>query len=1048
MHTERTPSDTEQSGDDQDDSPEEVNLVAMTTTDSPAEVDLMAMMTTVEKWVVDSGASSHYANSCDNITKFKPIASPSNVTTAGGSQLPVVGSGHLQVSSNKALPKVLYVPRIRSNLLSVGSLADRGHLVIFDAKNCFVMDRHDPKKVFLKGSRDPSNRLYTMALPVSHRKLPPERPATTACTVFDQSSPANATERLWHRRLGHPNYQKLYLMSTQQLVVGLPKLNKAHCFCPGCVKGKQHRHPVPSRSSTLTDRPLQLVHTDLCGPMPVESKSKAKYFMIFVDDFTRHCWIYFLKRKSEAFTVFKRFKSHVETQLNSKLGTLRSDRGGEYLSTEFSQYLSTHGIQRQLTTARTPEQNGVAERKNRTLIEAVRTMAVEACIPAFLWEEFFKAANYLQNRCSTQALSKSTPYEKIHGVKPNIEHLRVVGCQAHIWIPKELRTKLSQTSVEAILIGYDDDSKAYRCYCPSDKKIYISRNVKFNETSGQQLSEIPQLDTMSTQFFDEIPLQHAAPPLPDLPLNLDVEPEIQPVQNAPAPPSPQAQVPPPLTAPAIPLEEEPQVIAPPRRSQRARRTSGWLSDFHHNSHLVYQGVDPSLYALEVLNDLDEDMTLQEALDHPGWKKAIQSEYDSLIENDTWELTTLPTNRRALSARWVLRIKPDLNPVHTRLKARLVAKGYEQQAGLDYNETFAPVVKWSTLRTVIALAAALGWPIFHLDVVTAFLNGKLQETIYMTQPPGFEQSGLEHLVCRLKRSIYGLKQSPRTWYEEIDKFLRDHHWLRSTIDPNLYILRSGSSIVLLLLYVDDLLITGNDRSLIDNVKTQLQSKYKMKDLGSVQRYLGVEFEFSSSGILVHQREYAKKVLTDAGMQTCKSVPVPLAPGTSLADYTGTDNFDQHQYCHTVGQLLYLTNTRPDLSYAVSYVSRFMAHPEIAHWQAVLHILRYVQGTVDYGIKYSRLQASADLQGFVKTSPPIKFDGYTDADWAACKSSRRSTGGYLFNLAGGLSPGPPKGTRRFLCPPPKQSIGHWQTGLKKPFTSTGFSKSFNYPQLEFH
>jgi hypothetical protein len=281
----------------------------------------------------------------------------------------------------------------------------------------------------------------------------------------------------------------------------------------------------------------------------------------------------------------------------------------------------------------------------------------------------------------------------------------------------------------------------------------------------------------------------------------------------------------------------------------------------------------------------------------------------------------------------------------------------------------------------------------MGVTTAFLNGKLSETIYMFQPPGYEVKGKENLVCKLNRSIYGLKQSPRTWYHEIDLYLRNSGWQRSTADSNLYYTWRRSTIIIMVIYIDDLLITSSDTALIKSVQKELQSKYRMKDLGTVKRYLGVEFAFSKKGIMIHQNSYAHQILQDAGMGNCKISIIPLPTGTSLSDQTETADFDQFTYCHTVGKLLYLTNTRPDLSYSVNYISRFMAKPQVAHWQAVLQILRYFKYTKDFGIVYKR-HSKLKLEGAVHTSPAIKFTAYTDADWAACKSSRRSTGGYVF------------------------------------------------------
>jgi hypothetical protein len=298
---------------------------------------------------------------------------------------------------------------------------------------------------------------------------------------------------------------------------------------------------------------------------------------------------------------------------------------------------------------------------------------------------------------------------------------------------------------------------------------------------------------------------------------------------------------------------------------------------------------------------------------------------------------LPPGKKALNSRWVLHIKPDMHPTHTRLNARLVAKGFEQTFGLDYTETYAPVITWSTLCLVIAICVTFGWPIYHVDVVTAFLNGKLTEEIYMHQAPGFEVPGKEYNVCRLNLSIYGLRQSPRTWNTEIDTYLQQKGWRCSSADPNMSYLWKGKSLVILLIYDDDLLLSGNDKTLIDQMKDQLSQNYHMKDLGLIKRYLGVDCLRLPSATIIHQSDFATKILQDAGLEHCKQLTVPLPPGISLTDQMNSIDFHQFKYCHTVGQLLYLTNTRPDMSYAVSYVSRFMSRPQQVHWNAVVSIL---------------------------------------------------------------------------------------------------------------
>jgi hypothetical protein len=315
----------------------------------------------------------------------------------------------------------------------------------------------------------------------------------------------------------------------------------------------------------------------------------------------------------------------------------------------------------------------------------------------------------------------------------------------------------------------------------------------------------------------------------------------------------------------------------------------------------------------------------------------------------------------------------------------VARGFEQKFGIDYNETFAPVIYWSTLRAMVALSVFLGWELNHMDVITAFLNGKLKEEIYMKQPPGFEVPGQEDKVCRLLRSLYGLKQSPRQWYEEIDGYLRSTGWTRSQLDPNLYFLKQGKTLTILLLYVDDLLIFGSDKGTVVNIKAQLGSQYKMKDLGLVNHYLGVDFIRTSDGkVFLHQQQYTKDLLRD-----CKVPPnaiefIPLPVGHILEDDTKTPFVDLSAYCHIVGKLIFLCHTRPNISYAVGIVSQHMHAPQEAHWDSLQHILRYLNYTSDFGILYDK-----------DTASPLQ--GYSDSNYLSCKNTWRSVGSYLFKFA---------------------------------------------------
>lgn len=398
----------------------------------------------------------------------------------------------------------------------------------------------------------------------------------------------------------------------------------------------------------------------------------------------------------------------------------------------------------------------------------------------------------------------------------------------------------------------------------------------------------------------------------------------------------------------------------------------------------YFRTDDFLFVVESIDPICDKITFSQALAHSGWKVAMQEEIDSLVSTGTWELGPLPENHRALSSKWIFKTKPDTTDTCFRLKARLVARGFEQKLGINFDETFTPVVKWSTLRLVIALSVALGWDLHHMDIVTAFLNGTLSDIVYMQQPPGFAVPRSEHLVCHLRCSLYGLKQSPRTWYQEINSYLRQFGWSRSNADPNLYFLRDKGDLLILMLFVDDLLLTGSNSFRIRQIKALLGEKYKMKDLGAVQRYLGVEFDRLPLGLLFHLSNYTQDLLSDYGMLQCKREFTPLPVGLVLSDDIATPLFDATTYCQAVGKLIFLTHTRPDISHVVGILSRFMQCPQQAYWNVVTHLLWYISSTLDFGILYSN-------------SGSLTLTGFTDADYLSCPSTRRSIGAFVFTLA---------------------------------------------------
>lgn len=605
------------------------------------------------------------------MSQLRSAPAPSHVTTANGTKMPVVATGCTPISANKELSEVLYIPSMTRNLLSVGKLTDQGNTVLFSSDHCYVVNNRT-KAVLLKVSRDPSSKLYKLNVPdipsrpnsphSSH--LLPHFKLASQCNYA--ASPLSLTDR-WHQRLGHSNHQRIRHMLSHKLVLGVPHLPNVSHVCEACIKGKHSRHRIPKQATNRATRPLELIHSDLCGPFPA-SLTGSRYFITFTDDFSRFTWVYFLKLKSEALEKFKVFKLYIETTLGSKIRSLRSDRGGEYMSDLFKSFCQQHGITRQLTVAKTPHQNGVAERKNRTLLDILRSMAITSQAPAPLWEEYLNTANYVNNRCSTRALNLATPFECITSRKPDLSHLRIIGSIAYVHIPKDMRTKLDPKSFSTILVGYDQHSKAYRCFDPSTNKILISKDVIFDEGTMGNFSpnRAPTqtlFDILSTeddhvspapaaprpQHHDLAPLDNSTAADADHgPMDsLDDSPEAAAADSPTA-----ADAPPDAAIVNTPHLPTPAPGIPPRpRSIRLTSRPYKLSDYH-----VYLASQHPDLCMALLAHSTSDVDLNNAFSDPNWCAAMQTEIDAHSRNSTWDLTPLPSRAKALSAKWVLKEK--------------------------------------------------------------------------------------------------------------------------------------------------------------------------------------------------------------------------------------------------------------------------------------------------------------------------------------------------------------------------------------------------------
>lgn len=488
-------------------------------------------------------------------------------------------------------------------------------------------------------------------------------------------------------------------------------------------------------TGTRASELLQLIHSDLCGPMETSSIGGARYYVTFIDDYSRKVSVYFMKSKSETLEKFKEFKNLVENETNKKIKTLRKDNGKEYVNNDFKLFLCKSGIQHQTSNPYTPQQNGMAERMNRTLVERARCLILNSRLQKIFWTEGVSIAAYITNRSPTKALDYKTPYELWIGKRPNLNNMKIFGCHAMVHVPKESRRKWDSKATKMILVGYCEYTKGYRLYDESKKQIKKSRDVVFLEYTARNncvimpLTSLQEQETTAKQESDTDTLVNESSEeeqLYDTSSDMsyserDDDPDYTPERH---------------DDDSIPLRN---ITLRPRNIKPKPTT-----------YFCYEEKPTCSSAL-----LKEPETVEDTLSSPKakeWKEAMDSEYESLLQNNTWTLVTLPEDKRIIPCKWVYKMKIDANGEVVRYKARLVIKGFRQRKGTEYNEMFVSVVRHTSIRHLFALAVKENLYIDQMDSVTAFLQGDIDSEIYMNQPPGYEH-GQE--VCRLNKSIYGL-----------------------------------------------------------------------------------------------------------------------------------------------------------------------------------------------------------------------------------------------------------------------------------------------------
>ncbi|KAM7489733.1 hypothetical protein LguiB_027217 [Lonicera macranthoides] len=798
--------------------------------DQPQEEQLFAVScfatnSSTESWLIDSGCTNHMTYDRELFRELD-LTAISKVRIGNGARIAVKGKGTVALEGRtglKLISDVLYVPKINQNLLSVTQLLEKGYKVLFEDKHCVIKDTKGIEvfKVQMKG------KSFALDLMKEEQAAVHKEDNNTI---------------LWHKRLGHFHHAALLFMKKNNMVKGLPELEDEPPKCVACQYGKQTRLPFEQNKPLRAAQKLQLIHTDVGGPMKTPS-------------------------------------------LNGNAS-----------------------IEHQLTAPYTPQQNGVVERKNRTIMEMTRCLLHDKGLPKEFWAEAANTAVFLLNRLPTKALQKRTPFEAWHGYKPQLLNLKTFGCLCFSYIPQVKRDKLDKKAESAIFVGYSSISKAYRIYLPQSNKIIVSRDVQFLE-----------LDNWNWENDKTLEIQEENDDMDDVPVRGTIS----------------------------------------------------LSDVYQRCNVAVR--EPAGY--------------EEAATDQKWIAAMKEELKMIEKNQTWELVERPKHKKAIGVKWVYRTKLNPDGSVNKYKARLVVKGYAQMFGVDFSETFAPVSRLDTIRMLLALAAQKGWVIHQMDVKSAFLNGYLEEEIFVEQPEGFVSQGQEEKVYRLKKSLYGLKQAPRSWYSRIDANLVNLGFDKSLSESTLYIKKVDDEILVVSLYVDDLLVTGSSKELIDKFKEEMKDVFEMTDLGRMTFFLGLQVNQKKNEIFLCQHKYAKEILKKFNMEGCKPNATPMNQKEKFCSEDGAEKVDERLYRSLIGCLMYLTATRPDIMHAVSLLSRYMHCASEIHFQSAKRILRYVKGTIDYGVRFSQVKN-------------FSLHGYSDSDWAGCVDDMRSTSGYCFSFGSGI------------------------------------------------
>ncbi len=901
--------------------------------------------------VLDSGASQHFTGQKDILENFEEVE-PTPVYGIGGAVAHIMGQGCLRVlvsTNNKQneviLSDVKFVPGMKQTLVSVGKLIAKGVKVDFNERKLKV------GKEVVADIIANENNIFSIK------------------TVNQEAFSAIANDDPWHEKFAHANKEKVEAVVKKFNLPGQVHKND----CVACGEAKTTRDSFPTSRNEPEKEQLGLIHSDVCGPFPEESLGGSKYYAVFIDDYSSYTALFPMKRKSDLLSVFEEYHDTVTATFKKPIRRFRSDNGGEFTSESFKEYLKQKGIKQELTVPYNPEQNGTSERKIRTINDTIRVLIKQSGFTKNLWAEAAITACFVWNRLP-RSRDGQIPYFLWSGRDwTGYASMRTFGDYGFVHIPKQKReNKLADHGELCRFVGYDDNRKAYRMIT-REGKIIVSCSVKWTKhkiaqhmTTFTDMENSESLGPVSHSEREEN--RECKTPEPeekteDLPANHYQTPKVK-----------KGEV-------LIPIAEEKHYLE--KKKFTVDTTLGRTRSATHTQ----ENINYALKAMES-SELLEPNHYKDVMNSPDrskWEDAIRQEFDSFVKNKVFELAVLPPGKNVVGSRYVFKIKRNEDGTIKKFKARIVARGFTQRYGIDYKETFAPVVNFNSVRLLLTIAATDDLDLYHLDTKSAFLMAPLEEEIYMKLPEGFDkmlgnkysefvkENPGKNIVMKLKRSVYGLKNASRNWNVLLDSEIKALGFQQNEKDPCVY--SKGNNHIGV--YVDDQLLATKDKDILKKVNERFGQIFKMNASEELNWYLNVHIERdrSQKEIYLSQKLAVGKLLEN--FEDLRPASTPMI-NSEIKDEN--PDVDATKYRSTVGSLIYImAGTRPDIAFAVSHVSRSLQNPKKRDWENVIRILRYLKGTKNYGLVLGGENSSNEIIGMA------------DASWGNSED-RKSIGGY--------------------------------------------------------